>query len=730
VTAPFDSLYRASPSVRDVGIAVAVAMLPIILYWPVRHHAFVSYDDIVYIVENPQLRGALDWGRVWQAFSTPYESNWIPLTWLSLHLDVLWYGFEPAGHHLTNVGLHAASSAFLFLALTRLSRARGPSAFVALVFAVHPLHVESVAWATERKDTLSGLFWMLSMWAYANHVQAPAGRGRRLWYLALLVCFALGLLAKPVVVTLPFALLLLDYWPARRLRRDAKLGWPERAPLIRALIEKLPLMALALAASVITLAVQRESGAMSHGDLLPLSVRLTTALDAYRWYAFASFWPTELAVFYPHLLTVPKHWWIGGILLLVSSGVALRLATSRPQLLVGFLWFAITLVPVIGIVQTGMQARADRYMYLPLIGVTIMVAWVRLPRWLGLALGLLAIVMLSFVTRTQLHHWRDSRALYQRAIDVTAGNFLARNGLAVELIETGDFDAAEVHLREAIRLKPGWPDPQVTFGDLLATRGDPEGAIGHYQAALRLAPDHARAHANLGSTLIDLGRGAEAIEHLRHAQRAQRNVGFAHLHGLLGQALAQSGALEQAVSEYEQALAVRPAWGEAAANLGFVLLRMNEPARALVFLNNAQRNGLHTLEVEFGLGQATSELGRLGEAIEHYRSALKLSPGWRPATNNLAWLLATRVGATRAEGEQAVALAQPLVSDAEGAADLLDTLAAAHATAGQFELAIRVAEQAVARAKHDQNPLLAEEIRRRLQDYRSGRAYVDQPKRP
>ncbi len=706
---------------------MAVALLPLVLYWPVRHHAFVSYDDLIYIVENPQLRSALDWERVWQAFSTPYEANWIPLTWLSLHLDVLCYGFEPTGHHLTNVGLHAVSSAVLFLALTRLSGTRGPSAFVALVFAVHPLHVESVAWATERKDTLSGLFWMLSMWAYASYLRAPPGGGRRLRYVALLVCFALGLLAKPVVVTLPLALFLLDYWPARRLRRDGSLGRPESAALMDAVLDKLPLIALAVAASVVTLAVQRESGAMSHGDLLPLVVRLTTALDSYRWYAFASFWPTDLAVFYPHLLAVPSQWWVGAVLSVVSFSVAIRLATSRPQLLVGSLWFAITLVPVIGVVQAGMQARADRYMYLPLIGVAMMVAWTPLPRWLGIASGLLAIISLSFATRSQLAHWRDSLALYERAIAVTQENFLAENGLAVELIESGDLDAAEAHVREAIRIKPRWPDPRVTLGDLLLTRHEPEAAIGHYQAALRLAPNHPRAHANLASALIDLNRGAEAVEHLRLAQRAQRNVGFAHLHGLLGQALAQTGALEQAVSEYEMALAARPAWAEAAANLGFVLLRMNEPARALTFLTDAQRNGLNTIEVEFGLGQATSELGRVSEAIEHYRIALELSPGWHPVSNNLAWLLATRPGATRADGEEALALAMESLSHEVRSADLLDTLAAAHATAGHFEQATRVAEQAAISADSDQNANLAEDIRRRLEDYRAGRAYVDLP---
>lgn len=716
---------HADPSYRDLLIAIAVALLPLVLYWPVRQHAFVSYDDIVYIVENPQLRGALDWARVWQAFSTPYESNWIPLTWLSLHLDVLWYGFDPTGHHWTNVGLHAASSAVLFLALARLTGDRGPSAFVALVFAVHPLHVESVAWASERKDTLSGLFWMLSMWAYASYVRAAPGGGRRLRYAALLVCFALGLLAKPVVVTLPLALLLLDYWPSRRLRRDGALGRPERAALVGAVVEKLPLIGLAFAASVITLAVQRESGAMSHGDLLPMVVRLSTAIEAYRWYAFASFWPTDLAVFYPHPLSIAHQWWAGAILAAVSLSVAIRLATSRPQLLVGLLWFAITLMPVIGVVQAGMQARADRYMYLPLIGVAIGVAWTRMPRWLGVVSGLLAITSLSFATRAQLPYWRDSRALFERAIAVTDENFLAENGLAVALIESGDLDAAELHVREAIRIKPRWPDPRVTWGDLLATRDEPEAALGPYRAALHLAPNHPRAHANLASALIDLGRGTEAIEHLRHAQRAQRNIGFAQLHGLLGQALAQAGDLEQAVSEYEQALAARPAWAEVAANLGLLLLRMNRPARAQALLTEAQRHGLYTIEIGLGLGRANSELGRAKEAIEQYRAALELAPGWHPVSNNLAWLLATRRGATRADGEEALALARESISNGDHSADLLDTLAAAHAAAGDFETASRVAEQAATRAEQDQDSGLAEEIRLRLADYRAGRAYVD-----
>ncbi len=719
----------------ELLVAVGIALVAVALYWPIRHHAFVSYDDVVYIVENPQLRAPLDWARVWQAFSTPYESNWIPLTWLSLHLDRVLYGLNPAGHHLTNVALHAASCAVLFLALTRITAARGPSAFVALVFAVHPLHVESVAWASERKDTLSGLFWMLSMLAYAHYLQAPqapqspqANRAtaRRGWYATLLVFFTMGLLSKPMVVTLPLVLLLLDYWPAHRLRTDGVLGLPERAALRRAIVEKLPLIALAAAASAITLAVQRESGAMSHGDLLPLAVRITTALDSYRWYAVASFWPTDLAVFYPHLLTVPGQWWMGALLAAAALGVALRFATSQPHLLVGLLWFAVTLTPVIGLIQAGMQARADRYMYLPLIGVAIMVGWTRMPRGLQAGSGILAIVLLSLVTRSQLSHWSDSRALFDRAIAVTEQNFLAENGLAVELMESGEFEAAESHVREAIRIKPSWPDPRVTLGDLYATRNQPEAAVEHYEAALRLAPNHPRAHANLGAVLIDLGRGADAIAHLRRAQREQRNVGFAHLHGLLGQALAQTGALDDAVSEYERALSARPDWAEAAANLGFLLIRMNQPLRAHARLTDARRNGLASIEVELGLGQTNAALGRVDEAIRHYRQALALAAGWHPASNNLAWLLATRPGASQADGEEAVSLANESVSNGDDTTELLDTLAAAHATAGRLDRAIVVAERAVAQADRDSS--LGQEIQQRLDGYRAGRKFVEAPR--
>jgi hypothetical protein len=417
------------------GVSILLALATFLLYAPVREHGFVDLDDINAIVANPDLRVASASDALTTAVRATLNANWIPVTVLSLQIDRALWGDEPTGFHLTNVALHAACSVVLFLALLRLTGAAGRSAFVAAVFALHPLHVESVAWAAMRKDSLSGLFWMLALWSYAGSARRPGARG----WAAVTLFLALGLLSKPAVVTLPFVLLLLDYWPLGRLRRAAEAR--------RAVLEKLPWIAIVAGASAVTLWVQAQAGALPDAMRLPFELRLWNAVDSYGNYLLESFWPAGLAVFHPHPvddLPAARVALIAALLASISLA-AVWLARSRPYLLVGWLWYLGTLVPMIGLVQAGMQARADRYMYLPLIGLALAVTWgvsdllgrSRAGRAMRATAFAAALVALFGVTSAQLRHWRDPVALHQRVVAVTRPYALSEQRLANALRVAG-----------------------------------------------------------------------------------------------------------------------------------------------------------------------------------------------------------------------------------------------------------------------------------------------------
>ena len=514
---------------RQGLIALLLVAASFAVYAPVRHHAFLNYDDEFYVVGNPNVRAGLDLGSIGRALSAPYEPSWIPLTWISLHLDTRLYGPEPAGYHLTNVALHALNAVLLFFALSRMTKSTGASAFVAAVFALHPLHVESVAWAAERKDVLSGVFWLLTLLAYAEYARRPPSIRR---YAVVFLCLALSLLAKPMGVTLPFVLLLLDYWPLSRLRTDAASALPDGRLLQRALVEKLPLLLLVVAMGAIAYVVQRESGAMSREPMLPFQFRLMNAIDSYGVYIAQSFWPTDLAVFYPHPLRQVSVLQTGAVALgLAAATTAVaRVAATRPYLIVGWLWYVGTLIPVIGLVQVGMQARADRYMYIPQVGLCIMLAWGaadvagRRRTWhLALAAtGCAVTVALAIVSGRQVSHWRDTTALFERAIAVTERNFVAHYNLAGERLEAGRLEEAKHHYAEALRLKPRWADAEIGLGDVLRRQGDIPKAIERYERAMRLDRSSPRALAKLGHAWLEAGKPSKAARTLRRALRLER----------------------------------------------------------------------------------------------------------------------------------------------------------------------------------------------------------------
>jgi hypothetical protein len=490
---------------RHVALGALLAASTILVYAGLAHHEFVNFDDNVFIYENPYLRLGLGIDGLRWASTTFYAANWLPLTWLSLLLDHSLWGTEPRGYHLTNLALHTGSTLLLFAALLRMTGQAARSAFVAAVFALHPLHVESVAWASERKDVLAGLFFMLTLYAYAIYAERRSVPR----YACVFFALALGLLAKPTLVTLPFVLLLLDVWPLGRFQRARVHGG-----LAALLLEKLPLLLLSAASSAVTYAAQQSGGAMQLA--LPLGSRLENAVVAYAVYLGRAFWPRDLVFFYPHGGEGLALEQVGLAAAVLAGGCLLAGWAARrvPALLVGWLWYLGTLVPMIGLVQVGEQAMADRYTYLPLVGVALGLAWgggalvERLPALrqpLGAA-AVVALVGLGLVTLRQVEVWRDNASLYEHALRAMPDNYMAHYNLGRTLIREQRFAEAVPHLRETVRQRPAWADPRANLGVALLAIGEADEAVVHLGAASRggladptIGVYLARAHLERGS---------------------------------------------------------------------------------------------------------------------------------------------------------------------------------------------------------------------------------------
>jgi hypothetical protein len=510
--------------VKPSLIALGLVILVMAAYSRVGRFTFIDLDDSEYIYENPQVRAGLTLdGAAW-AFTTTHAANWHPLTWLSHMADVQVFGLEAGRHHWMNVLIHALNAVLLFLVLQYTTGAPWRSATVAALFAAHPLHVESVAWVAERKDVLSTFFWLLTMGLYAGYVQRPG-----VWrYLTVTLSFALGLLSKPMLVSLPFVLLLLDYWPLGRLAwrdpSDTASTPVSRHSISRLVLEKVAFLVLAVGSSIVTYAAQASKAATASLEHFPLGARASNALVAYVLYLVKTVWPTSLAVFYPHPSSIGAQipMWqplAAAALLSVLTLVALWYGRLRPYLAVGWLWYVGTLVPVIGIVQVGSQAMADRYTYVPLIGIFIAVAW-GIPELLGgwryrqpvlAALGTAAVLGLWVTTWAQTAHWRDNGSLYTHAIAVTHKNWLAWNNLGNDHLNRGDFRRALSSFQEALRIKPDYADAWYNAGIALGRLQDYPRAIAAYQEALRLDPANADGWVYRGLAHQAIGQYAEAI---------------------------------------------------------------------------------------------------------------------------------------------------------------------------------------------------------------------------
>ncbi len=650
---------------RPRTICLLLALITVLVYWPVRHADFLVFDDPDYVTYNSHVQAGLTWAGVKWAFTSWYASNWHPLTWLSHMLDSSLFGPNASASHIINVLFHTANVLLLFLLLYRATNKLWPAAFVAALFAWHPLHVESVAWVSERKDVLSTFFGLLSLLAYVGYAQKFKVQSSKfnVDYVLAIVFFALGLMAKPMLVTLPFVMLLLDFWPLERIRSFATVTDRARAQYASLLFEKIPFFALTIASSIITYLAQRGEAVMSF-EQRPLGLRLANAAVAYVEYLAKTFWPAHLAVIYPLPHEIPSWQVVATALLLTGVTVfAWCMRRNAPYLLVGWLWFLGTLVPVIGIVQVGGQALADRYAYVPLIGIFLAITWgaadliARFRVQTALTAAIAAVVLMgsAAATERQLTFWDNSEKLFRHALDITTGNAIAHVNLGVALEQDHREDAL-VEYRKALDLAPGLFQVHNNLANLLSETGDRENAAHEYEEALRLNPNAAMAHLNFGKLLSDMGQ------------------------------------FDAAMGEYTKAEQLAP----------------------------------YDYRPQYQMGKVYLRHGDGAEAVKHFRAALQFSPNDFETLTWLARALAADKNPSVRNGAEAVSVAER-ANDLTGGQQpfVLDVLAMAYAEAGRFQDAQKTAQNAIDIATTSGTKDMVPVMQERLRLYQSNTPYRD-----
>ena len=602
---PSDGFF-AAPEKRTFVLSLLLIVFTLAVYNQATHFQFVNFDDDRYVTENPHIRAGLSWSTVKWAITSTDEANWHPLTWISHALDYQWFHLNPTGHHFTSIIFHVLSGVVLFLLLFRATRRLGLSFFVAMVFALHPANVESVVWVSERKNVLSTLFFLLTLGAYGWYGQKTNWK----CYLAVAALFVCALASKPMVVTLPFVLLLLDYWPLQRIQ-----GWTEpssrnaQASPAKLILEKIPLFALAAAGCLITMRAQRAAGAV--GALpFPFAVRLKNALHSYVLYVGEAIWPSRLAPLYPHPGNSLAPWkaLVAALVLLAVTFLVAKFR-SRRYLLVGWLWFVGTLVPVIGIVQVGNQAMADRYAYIPFIGLFVAIAWgaadlaekANLSAPIKIAAAACVVLTLSSVAYRQAGYWRDSLRLWRHTLEVTSNNFVAEDEFGGALTQLGRFDEAFPHFVRAAQLQPADPVSHSNIGAYLHQHGRAAEAIPQYEIAARLTTDTrvlATTYANLGSALADVGDYQKA--HAAFDRSIRLNPTRFNTWVGMGLLAEREGKVEEAIRDFVRSVQLQPS------DQGY-----------------------------FELGRTLAQSGRNEEAIAAYQLALQISPNLTEAQQAL-----------------------------------------------------------------------------------------------
>jgi Flp pilus assembly protein TadD len=538
---------------RQAWIAIGLVALTVLVYSSVGSFGFVNFDDSRYVYENQQVKRGLTWSGVEWAFTTGHAANWHPITWLSHMLDVQLFGLNPGASHYANLTLHVINTLLLYGLLYVLTGASGRSAMVAALFAIHPLHVESVVWISERKDVLSTFFFLMTLFAYTRYTRSP-GIGN---YVVVLVMMAFGLMTKPMLVTLPFVLLLLDLWPLNRINAT---NWTWSL-VNRLVVEKIPFFLLVLISSFITFQVQKEGGAVVSLDNASLILRLSNSMYSYNAYVGKMFWPVELAVLYPYPESIPfsKAFFSGLLLLFMSLAVILGFR-RYPYLSIGWFWFLGVTVPVIGIVQVGSQSMADRYTYIPLIGLFVIIIWgghdlfggksaKRVPLVTLCSVMLVALGVMGWM---QTQHWESSETLWRHALAVTSGNFRAHNKLGMLLADKGHQLEAAQHYKKALRIKPHFAFAHNNLGNSLAALGRLNEAEISYRQALAYDSNSAPAHNGLGSVLDDMDEVDQAI--IEYNESLKLDPEYAAAYNNLAAAMAKQGRVDDAIAEMQRAL--------------------------------------------------------------------------------------------------------------------------------------------------------------------------------
>jgi tetratricopeptide (TPR) repeat protein len=587
-------------NLTPIFVIAGLSLLILLVFRQVGGHSFISFDDGSYVYENPHVLGGLSQEGIGWAFTTFDAANWHPLTWISHMTDVQLFGLDAGWHHRVNVLFHLANTTLLFLVLWRLTGGLWQSAFVGALFAVHPLHVESVAWVAERKDVLSTLFWLLTMGAYLGYVRRPGVRR----YLSVAVFLALGLMCKPMLVTLPFVLLLLDWWPLGRMSQEGPPGsrqWRLSMPMVFLRIrEKLPLLALSAMSCIVTWMAQGKGKAVSSLEVVPLGFRVSNALVSYVAYLRKAIWPASLAMFYPHPSSLHADfpaWEVAGAVLFLGavSFLVLREGERRPYLAAGWLWYLGTLVPVIGLVQVGTAALADRYTYVPLIGVFIAAAWGVAEmlsgwRWRRLALclsGGAIVASLSWAAWIQAGYWRDNITLYSRAAAVTEKNWMAMTSLGAAYEVAGKPQEAIHYYREVLRIKPEYTHAWYNLGVVSDKLGRHQESIGYYREVLRIDPDYVDAWYNLGLASAKLGQFREAIGFFGETVRIKPDYALAWYN--LGLASVKLGELREAIGYFRESLRIQSKYAKAWYYLGMVYEKLGQPRDAFACFKEAER---------------------------------------------------------------------------------------------------------------------------------------------
>jgi tetratricopeptide (TPR) repeat protein len=696
---------------RVVGLCLALAAITFAVFGQTLTHEFVDFDDNAYVYDNPIVTQGLTLkGIVW-AFTHTYVSNWHPLTWLSDMLDCQLYGLRPAGHHLTNVLFHTATVIALFLVLRQMTGALWRSAFIAAVFAIHPLRVESVAWVAERKDVLSGLFFMLTIGAYVRYARHPWSLLR---YGLVMFLFALGLMCKQTLVTLPLVLLSLDYWPLQRV---------EGRKLSGLILEKLPLLALSIAAGVVTLLAQNE--AMLSTASLSVPMRLANALVTCVIYFRQMICPAGLAVFYPY----PRHgmplWEVAlaGALLIGLSAAAFVRRRQQPWLLTGWLWYLVMLLPVIGIIQAGNQAHADRYTYLPLIGIYVAVTWLaaewRISRVVFGSLMSAVIAALMVCAWKQTASWKNSETLWSHALACTANSAMAHYGMGNVFLQKKSFADAVTHYQKALQITPDYAEVRNNLGLALFKQGKTDESIPQFQKVLQLEPGYTDAHYNLGNAFLQKGRLDEAIACYQRALQIQPD--HAGVHGNLGIALFRNGKTDEAIRHFQVASQLRPNDAQTHFNLANALRKTGKLDQAIPSYQRALQIQPDYADARYNFGIALLEKGRMDESATQLEKALQLEPENPQVQNTLAWLLATSAQAPLRNGNEAVRLARQASALAGGKNPVyLRTLAAALAEVGQFGEATQSARQAMVLVRAAGREDMAKDLNDDLKRYEAG----------